>query len=119
MRRCGFHVCMLQWQAVPLALAGIKDVHGCTPPEVSDFLLDLLENEDNSINPYTNSTFLAIVYKACGMITAANEQVRHPHCPRPPGCGTWQTLAPVTRLSARRWWPRSLTRPSGTWQKSS
>ena len=61
---------------MPLALASIKDRQGWTPPEIADFLQELLENHDNSRNLYTADTFLISVVTAVGRLKVGAEQVR-------------------------------------------
>lgn len=64
-------------QAIPLALATIKDRQGWTPPEIADFLQELLEHHDNSRNPFTADAFLVAVVTALGRLKVGAEQVRY------------------------------------------
>ncbi len=62
-------------QAIPLALASIKDRQGWTPPEIADFLQELLEHHDNSRNIFTADAFLISVVTALGRLKVGAEQV--------------------------------------------
>jgi len=68
---------MVQIQAVPLALAVIKDRQGWTPPEIADFLQELLEHHDNTINICSADMFVCIVLRSLGMLKVGAEQVPH------------------------------------------
>lgn len=62
-------------QAVPTALAIIRDRQNWTPPEIADFLQELLEYHDNSRNIYNADTFLMVVVTALGRLRVGAEQV--------------------------------------------
>ena len=57
-----------------MALAGIKDRQGWTPPEIADFLQELLEHHDNGRNLYNADTFLTAVVSALGRLKVGAEQ---------------------------------------------
>lgn len=53
-------------KTVPLAMAGLRTVHGICPPEVVKFLLDLFKYNDNSRNHYSDNYYRANLIEALG-----------------------------------------------------
>lgn len=65
---------MLRLQAVPAALALVRDAEGFTPAEASDFLLELLEHDDDSTNPYAGGGLQTAVFRACGQLRLPSDE---------------------------------------------
>ncbi|EDW04189.1 transcription initiation factor TFIID subunit 2 [Drosophila grimshawi] len=53
-------------KAIPVAMAGLRTLHGICPPDVVRFLLDLIKYNENSQNPYSDSYYRAALVTALG-----------------------------------------------------
>lgn len=53
-------------QTIPVAMAGLRNVHGICPPEVLAFLMDLFKYNDNSKNRYSDNYYRAALIEALG-----------------------------------------------------
>ena len=62
-------------QAVIVALGGVRDADGITPPDVTDLLIDVMKHNDNGSNPYSDAEFLAAVLEAAGKLRPSSCQV--------------------------------------------
>ncbi|KAK6625989.1 Transcription initiation factor TFIID subunit 2 [Polyplax serrata] len=51
-------------KTIPIAMAGIRNVHGICPPEVIRFLLDLFKYNDNSKNLFSDNYYRASLIEA-------------------------------------------------------
>ena len=52
------------FQTIPIAMAGIRNVHGICPPDVIRFLLDLFKYNDNSKNLFSDNYYRASLIEA-------------------------------------------------------
>ena len=62
-------------QALPLAIAGVRDSTQTSPPEAVHALVDVLMHEDNRGNLYDDSTFLAGLLQALGHLVPDSQKV--------------------------------------------
>ncbi|XP_017782255.1 PREDICTED: transcription initiation factor TFIID subunit 2 [Nicrophorus vespilloides] len=53
-------------KTIPVAMAGLRNVHGICPPEVIRFLLDLFKYNDNTKNRYSDNYYRACLVEALG-----------------------------------------------------
>lgn len=51
-------------QTLPVAMAGLRNVHKSCPPEVLGFLMDLFKYSDNSKNRYSDNYYRAALVDA-------------------------------------------------------
>ena len=61
--------------AVPVALALVRDRDGNSPPEALDFLIEVLQNNNNGGNPYTDDNLVAGAIEALGFSKPGAEHV--------------------------------------------
>ena len=61
--------------AVPVALALARDRDGNSPPEALDFLIEVLQNNNNGGNPYTDDNLVAGAIEALGFSKPGAEHV--------------------------------------------
>ena len=75
-RWCAFHPlpapCM---QALPLAIAAVRDTRGHSFPEAAELLLDVLEHGDNSGGAYDDDNALAALLEALGQLRLSSPEV--------------------------------------------
>lgn len=64
-------------QAVIMALGVIRDENDYSPAEIADFLVELLEQNDNSVNAVEDDGFLAVLLRACGSLSVGSQQVAY------------------------------------------
>ncbi len=50
-------------QEIPVAMAGLRNMHGICPPEVLKFLLDLFKYNDNSKNSFSDIYYRSALVK--------------------------------------------------------
>lgn len=65
-------------KTIPVALAGLRNVHGICPTEVIKFIVDLFKYNDNSRNHYSDNYYKAALVDALGeAITPVISVVQH------------------------------------------
>jgi transcription initiation factor TFIID subunit 2 len=64
--------------AVPEAISRVRDESGHTPSDVTEFILTLLRNNDNSRNSYSDNYYVASLLRALGNVHSdvAHERIR-------------------------------------------
>ena len=62
-------------QALPMALARVRDEANASPPEAVDAVVDALAHEDNRGNLYDDCGFLASLLRALGHMAPSSQQV--------------------------------------------
>ena len=53
-----------KFQEIPVAMAGLRNMHGICPPEVLKFLLDLFKYNDNSKNSFSDIYYRSALVNA-------------------------------------------------------
>nr|CAD7452252.1 unnamed protein product [Timema tahoe] len=82
---------------IPVAMAGLRNVHGICPPDVIRFLLDLFKYNDNSKNRFSDNYYRAALIDALGAtVTPVISVVQQ-------GLTALEALVDFTRVDGR--WP--------------
>eukprot|EP00761_Pharyngomonas_kirbyi_P001975 gb/GECH01001979.1/.p1 GENE.gb/GECH01001979.1/~~gb/GECH01001979.1/.p1 ORF type:complete len:1731 (+),score=425.85 gb/GECH01001979.1/:1-5193(+) len=97
---------------LPLAIASVRDDAGMSPSDVTDFLIDLLKNNDNSENEYVDSYYVGSIIRALGMVRTeridrAEKHIEHmllmdSMLPSHQRCLTRYAMASLTELQVNR-----------------
>lgn len=88
-------------QALPLAIASVRDAAGRSFPEAAEALLEHLDHADNSGNPYSDDNALAALLEALGHLHLPSPEVSHAATYPPCICDSaseWQMLPPPAAL---------------------
>ncbi|CAD6216069.1 GSCOCG00011268001-RA-CDS [Cotesia congregata] len=59
-------ITLMRAKTIPVAMAGLRNIHGICPPEVLAFLMDLFKYNDNSKNRYSDNYYRAALIEALG-----------------------------------------------------
>ncbi|KAL4703454.1 hypothetical protein ACJJTC_010774 [Scirpophaga incertulas] len=68
-------------KTIPLAMAGLRNIHGICPPDVVRFLLDLFKYNDNSKNHFSDNYYKAALVDALAATITPVISVLHPGAP--------------------------------------
>lgn len=62
-------------QALPLAIAAVRDASGASPPEAAELLLEVADGDDNRGNPYDDASLSAALVEALGSLRLRSPEV--------------------------------------------
>lgn len=59
---------------VPIAVSGVRARDGCSPDEALNFIVELLQNNDNTSNPYSDDEYVSTLVKSMSRSYCTNKK---------------------------------------------